>query len=240
MLSFEHKQVESADFQMIVKVRLFASHREIVGQNELTLEAPAQARIDWLAQEMARRHPKLKDSLTRSAFAINRRRVEPDAALKDGDQVVILPPVSGGAQLVQSVGQRLFRITAEKIDPEEVTAQVAAEGAGAIVVFHGVVRNRASSGRDVSQLEYEAYPEMAEETMAQIGREVRELFDVKKVAITHRIGRLAIGEASVVIAVSSAHRRNGFDACEYAIDRLKEIVPIWKKEIGPAGEEWIE
>ena len=224
---------------MIVTIRLFASHREAVGQNELTLEAPDQAPVNWLAQEGARRHPQLKNSLARSAFAINRRFVEPDTALNDGDQVVILPPVSGG-QMVQSVDQKLFRITAETIDPEAVRAQVADEGAGAIVVFLGVVRNRALSGRDVSHLEYEAYPEMAEETMAHIGREVRELFDVKKVAITHRIGRLAVGEASVVIAVSSAHRKNGFDACEYAIDRLKEIVPVWKKEIGPAGDQWIE
>jgi len=134
----------------------------------------------------------------------------------------------------------LFRVTAERIDSEAVRASIADDGAGAIVVFHGVVRNRALSGREVTHLAYEAYPEMAEKMMAQIGREIRERFDVKQVAITHRTGRLALGEASVVIAVSSARRRSAFEASEYAIDRLKEIVPIWKKEIGPDGQAWVE
>ena len=133
-----------------------------------------------------------------------------------------------------------FRITTETIDSEAVRSLVAHDGAGAIVLFHGVVRNRALSGRDVTHLEYEAYPEMAEEKMADIGREIKDRYDVKGVAIIHRVGRLALGEASVVIAVSSARRKSAFEASEYAIDRLKEIVPIWKKEIGPDGQSWVE
>ena len=134
----------------------------------------------------------------------------------------------------------LFRITTERIDPEAVRSLVEHDGAGAIVLFHGVVRNRALSGRQVTHLDYEAYPEMAEEKMYEIGREIKERYDVKQVAIVHRVGRLALGEASVVIAVSSARRRSAFEASEYAIDRLKEIVPIWKKEIGPDGQSWVE
>ncbi len=134
----------------------------------------------------------------------------------------------------------LFRITTERIDPEAVRSLVEHDGAGAIVLFHGVVRNRALSGRQVTHLDYEAYPEMAEEKMSEIGREIKKRYDVKQVAIVHRVGRLALGEASVVIAVSSARRRSAFEASEYAIDRLKEIVPIWKKEIGPDGQSWVE
>ena len=134
----------------------------------------------------------------------------------------------------------LFRITTERIDPEAVRSLVEHDGAGAIVLFHGLVRNRALSGRQVTHLDYEAYPEMAEEKMSEIGREIKKRYDVKQVAIVHRVGRLALGEASVVIAVSSARRRSAFEASEYAIDRLKEIVPIWKKEIGPDGQSWVE
>ncbi len=134
----------------------------------------------------------------------------------------------------------LFRITTERLDPDAVRSLVEHDGAGAIVLFHGVVRNRALSGREVTHLEYEAYPEMAEEKMLEIGREISDLYDVKRVAIVHRVGRLALGEASVVIAVSSARRRSAFEASEYAIERLKEIVPIWKKEIGPDGQSWVE
>ena len=134
----------------------------------------------------------------------------------------------------------LFRITTERIDPEAVRSLVEHDGAGAVVLFHGVVRNRALSGRQVTHLDYEAYPEMAEEKMSEIGREIKKRYDVKQVAIVHRVGRLALGEASVVIAVSSARRRSAFEASEYAIDRLKEIVPIWKKEIGPDGQSWVE
>jgi molybdopterin synthase catalytic subunit len=141
---------------------------------------------------------------------------------------------------VAVVETALFRITTERIDPEAVRSLVEHDGAGAIVLFHGVVRNRALSGRQVTHLDYEAYPEMAEEKMSEIGREIKKRYDVKQVAIVHRVGRLALGEASVVIAVSSARRRSAFEASEYAIDRLKEIVPIWKKEIGPDGQSWVE
>jgi len=135
---------------------------------------------------------------------------------------------------------KLFEITTEPISVDEVNARVAAHSIGAITNFVGVVRGRTGE-RKVEYLEYEAYPEMAEAMLAQIGEEIQERWpQIEAVSIVHRTGRLAVGEVSVVIAVASAHRASTFDACRYAIDRLKVIVPIWKKEIGPDGEVWVE
>lgn len=135
---------------------------------------------------------------------------------------------------------KFFEITTEPISVDEVNARVAARSIGAIVNFVGVVRGQTDE-RKVEFLEYEAYPEMAEAMLAQIGDEIRGRWpQIEAVSIVHRTGRLAVGEVSVVIAVASAHRAGAFEACRYAIDRLKVIVPIWKKEIGPEGEVWVE
>jgi len=134
--------------------------------------------------------------------------------------------------------KRLFEITTENISADEVIARLANPAIGAVIAFVGVVRGT-SEGREVRYLEYEAYPEMAEETLRQIGDEVRARWKtIREVAIVHRVGRLEVGETSVVIALSAAHRPEVFDAARYAIDRLKEIVPIWKKEVWKGGEEW--
>lgn len=133
-----------------------------------------------------------------------------------------------------------FRVVDHPIDADEVIQRVAHAGNGAICVFYGVVRDHALSGRETRFLEYEAYQEMAEAKMAEIAAEVERRWGIDRVAMTHRTGRLGIGEPSVVIAVGTPHRKQAFEACEYAIDRLKAEVPIWKKEIGPGGEEWVE
>jgi len=133
---------------------------------------------------------------------------------------------------------KLFEVTTQPLSVDEVVARVADPGNGAVITFVGVVRDN-TEGRQVHFLEYEAYPEMAEETLRQIGDEVRQRWkSVRGVAIVHRVGRLQIGEASVVIAISAGHRPEVFDAVHYAIDRLKEIVPIWKKEVWADGSEW--
>ncbi|MEE8394515.1 MAG: molybdenum cofactor biosynthesis protein MoaE [bacterium] len=132
-----------------------------------------------------------------------------------------------------------MKIVSEPIDESALIARVASAGAGAICTFHGVVRDN-SLGRKVLHLDYEAYPPMAIKEMERIGREVRQRWTVEKIAITHRIGRLGVGEASVVIAVSASHRREAIEACHYAIDRLKQTVPVWKKEFWEGGEIWIE
>jgi molybdopterin synthase catalytic subunit len=133
-----------------------------------------------------------------------------------------------------------FQIVDGPIDADAVRRRVDDPGNGAICVFFGVVRDHALSGRETRFLDYEAYAERASPKMAEIAEEIRQRWGIVQVAMTHRVGRLAIGEASVVIAVGTPHRKLAFEACEYAIDRLKVEVPIWKKEIGPAGEEWVE
>ncbi len=132
----------------------------------------------------------------------------------------------------------MFRVVEGPIDALDLAAEVATDADGAVIVFRGIAR-RLSRGREVVHLEYEAYPEMAEKLMAQIGDEITTKWPVSKVAIVHRTGVLQIGQASVVIAVSSPHRAEAFQACQYAIDRLKQIVPIWKKEVWSDGSQWI-
>ena len=133
----------------------------------------------------------------------------------------------------------MYKITTEPIDVEALYRAVLRDRDGAVVTFHGVVRASSDSGRAVRYLEYEAYPEMAEAQMRAIGAEIKRRWDVDDVAMVHRIGRLEIGEASVVIAVAAPHRGEAFDACEYAIDTLKATVPIWKKEVFADGEVWV-
>ena len=137
------------------------------------------------------------------------------------------------------VSEKLFEITAVPISVDEVNRRVTSPAAGAVVTFTGIVRST-NQGRQVRYLEYEAYSEMAEAVLAQIGDEVKARWEVEAVAIVHRTGRLEIGEASVIIAVASGHRQGAFEAGRYAIDRIKEIVPVWKKEYFEGGEVWIE
>lgn len=136
--------------------------------------------------------------------------------------------------------ERRFQIVEGPIVADEVIRRVENPGNGAICVFYGVVRDHALSGKSTSFLEYEAYTDMAEAKMAEIAMEIERRWGIDRVAMTHRVGRLGLGEPSVVIAVGTPHRKAAFEACEYAIDRLKAEVPIWKKEIGPDGEEWVE
>jgi len=133
----------------------------------------------------------------------------------------------------------MFEITTDPIDPDALYRQVLRDYNGAVVTFAGVVRDHTGDKR-TEYLVYEAYTEMAQKKMAEIGAEVKERWDIENIAILHRVGRLEIGETSVLIAVGSPHRRQAFEACRYAIDRLKERVPIWKKEVGEDGESWIE
>ena len=161
-------------------------------------------------------------------YAVNREYAERDRELRDGDEVALIPPVSGGA----------FRVTEEPLSLEAVVAEVADERAGGIATFTGTVR-RQSRGREVTHLEYEAYAEMAEDVMEKLAAELQGRHELCAVAIHHRVGRLEIGEASVVIAVSAPHRQAALDACREAIDTLKETVPLWKKEVYEGGEEWI-
>jgi molybdopterin synthase catalytic subunit len=203
-----------------VRVRLFAGLRERAGWSERELDAATVADV-WPALGLG-------DEPAGLLYAVNREYAERDLELRDGDEIALIPPVSGGA----------FRVTEEPLSLEAVVAEVADERAGGIATFSGTVR-RQSRGREVTRLEYEAYAEMAEEVMARLAAELEQRYDLCAIAIHHRVGTLEIGEASVVIAVSAPHRQDALAACKDAIDRLKETVPLWKKEVYEGGEEWI-
>jgi MoaE-MoaD fusion protein len=208
---------------MQITVRLFAALRELAGADRRQLELADGAAVAdvWPALQLGDEPPGL-------AYAINREYMPREAGLADGDEVAVIPPVSGGG----------FRVQSEPLDLGALVAEVSDPGAGAIATFIGTTRDH-SRGRDVVHLEYDAYPEMAESEMARIADDVASRHDVTHIAIAHRTGHVPIGEASVMIAVSAPHRGPALEACREAIDTLKQTVPVWKKEVFEGGEEWI-
>ena len=208
---------------MQIRVRLFAGLREQAGVAQRELELPAGSRLADVWPQL-----ELGDEPEGLLYAVNKDYATGDRRLADGDEVALIPPVSGGA----------FRLTPDPIDVDAVIAEVADERAGAIATFLGTTRIH-SRGRTVIHLEYEAYEGMAEKVMAEIAESLASRYDLCKIAITHRIGRVGIGETSVAIAVSAPHREHALAACKEAIDTLKVDVPLWKKEIYEGGEEWI-
>lgn len=206
---------------MKVKVRLFAGLRERAGYAERELSGVERVTDVWPALGLG-------DEPDGLLYAVNRAYADGDSALADGDEVALIPPVSGGA----------FRVTEKPLSLDTVVEEVSDESAGAVASFLGTVR-RESRGRTVLYLEYEAYAEMAEDVMAQIAADLEQRYELWAVAIHHRVGRVEIGEASVAIAVSAAHRQDALAACKEAIDTLKQTVPLWKKEVYEGGEEWL-
>jgi MoaE-MoaD fusion protein len=208
---------------MRITVRLFAALRERAGAGERELDLGDGSRVGdvWAALQLGDEPPGI-------AYARNREYSDRDAPLSDGDEVAVIPPVSGGG----------FRVQSEPLDLAAVVAEVADPAAGAIATFVGTTRDH-NRGRTVTHLEYDAYPEMAEAEMAKIADAVVEHHGVTRVAMAHRTGHVPIGEASVIIAVSAPHRGAAMDACREAIDTLKQTVPVWKKEVFEGGEEWI-
>jgi molybdopterin synthase catalytic subunit len=206
---------------MRVTVRLFAGLRERAGTDRLELEDVARVEDVWARLGLGEEPVGL-------LYAVNREYVERAHELADGDEVALIPPVSGGS----------FLLVAGPLDVAAVLREVEDPEAGAVASFVGTVRSR-SRGRDVLHLEYEAYAEMAEEHLARLGAELTERHGLCAVAIHHRLGRVEIGEASVVIAVSAPHRAAALDACRETIETLKTSIPLWKKEVYEGGEEWI-
>ena len=204
-------------------MRLFAGLRERAGEGTRDVELAERTRASdvWAAIGLGEE----PDGVL---YAINKQYVERDTKLVDGDELALIPPVSGGA----------FRLTEDPIDVDSVVAEVRRAEAGAIATFFGTTRLH-SRGRTVVHLEYEAYPGMAEKVMEEIATRLKEKYDLCEVAITHRIGRVGIGDTSVAIAVSAPHRDDALAACREAIDTLKEQVPLWKKEVYEGGQEWI-
>ncbi|HKA26809.1 MAG TPA: molybdenum cofactor biosynthesis protein MoaE [Gaiellaceae bacterium] len=206
---------------MAVKVRLFAGLRERAGYSERELNGVARVSDVWSALGLG-------DEPEGLLYAVNREYAEGGRELADGDEVALIPPVSGGA----------FRVTEGPVSLAAVVDEVTDESAGAVATFLGTVR-RESRGRTVLYLEYEAYAEMAEDVMAQIAADLDQRYDLWAIAIHHRVGRVEVGEPSVAIAVSAPHRQDALAACKDAIDTLKQTVPLWKKEVYEGGEEWL-
>jgi len=208
---------------MRVRVRLFAALRERAGARSVDLDLPEGAVVGdvWSRLELG-------DEPSGLLYAVNRGYAERSAELAAGDEVAVIPPVSGGD----------FRLSEKPLSLEVVADEVKTDGAGAIATFVGTTRAR-SRGRDVLYLEYEAYEGMAEQVMGKLAAALKAKHDLCEVAIHHRVGRVDIGETSVVIAVSAPHRAAALDACHEAIDELKVTVPLWKKEVYEGGEEWI-
>lgn len=229
---------------MKIKVRYFAGLREQLGCSEEEVELDPGATVADLWEVLLGAHPDLERMRSFVRVAVNREFATDSAPIDIRDEVALIPPVSGGAdfedtepsELVDATGA--FRITDAALDAAQVRALVARPEAGAVVLFEGVVRDH-TGDHAVSHLEYEAYLEMALGKIVETGEELVADWPRVQVAIHHRYGKLDIGELAVVIAVSSPHRAAAFEACQFAIDRLKQVVPIWKKEVGPEGEEWV-
>lgn len=222
---------------MRVRVLFFGQLKDITGVAQEDAELSEGARVQDLFERYGRKFPKLASFRDSIAASVNQEYANWRAPLSSGDEVAFLPPVSGGQQ--SAVEEDVFQIVREAIRPQELIDSLKAPEDGALVVFDGFVRNH-YKGRQTLYLEYEAYEPMALAKMREIGTEIRAKFPLHRVAIVHRLGRLEIGETSVFIAVSSAHRAAAFDACRYAIDTLKRVVPIWKKEYFAAGAVWAE
>jgi MoaE-MoaD fusion protein len=203
-----------------VTVRLFAGLRERAGWSRREIDAATVADV-WPALQLG-------DEPAGLLYAVNKEYAERDRALAPGEEVALIPPVSGGA----------FLLSDEPLSLDRVVDEVRSDEAGAIATFTGTTRER-SRGRSVTHLDYEAYEGMAEKVMEEIAARLRARYELTAIAIHHRIGRVTIGETSVVIAVSAPHRQDALAACKDAIDELKERVPLWKKEVYEGGEEWI-
>lgn len=218
---------------MTVKVLFFGMAHDVTGVSEERVEVREGHRLDDLCRQVEARFPRLGEMGRALVVAVNQEIADRRHPLRDGDEVAFLPPVSGGAS------EDFFRLTREAIPTEELSRGLKASEDGAVVIFEGIVRDNLR-GKKTLYLEYEAYEPMAVRKMEEIGGEVKQKFAIDRIGIIHRLGRIEIGETSVAILVTSAHRRAAFEACHYAIDRLKQIVPIWKKEFFEDGAIWAE
>jgi len=222
---------------MRVRVLFFGMLKDLVGRSSDTLELPEGSTITDLLKHYEARIPNLKDSLSCMAVAVNQEYAAAATQLKSDDEVALLPPVSGGSGDRES--ESYASIVRDPIDASRILANIKCGADGAVVIFEGVVRNQ-TRGRKTLYLDYEAYEEMALQQMERLAEQALKDFQIRDVAIVHRLGRLEIGETSVLIVVASAHRAAAFDACRWLIDTLKRTVPIWKKEYFEDGAVWAD
>jgi MoaE-MoaD fusion protein len=215
---------------MRIHVLYFAVFRERLGRDEEDIDVADGATVAQAIDELAARHADIGKLRGRFRVAVNQEFADDDHALRDGDEVALIPPVAGGSRHVLLSDQALSL--------DRCLAAVSGPGMGGIVTFTGMVRLH-SRGTTIDHLEYEAYAPMAVKVMTQLCEEIEGEVAGAKLAVEHRVGNLAIGDIAVVIAAAAPHRAEAFTACRAMIDRLKDRVPIWKKEIGTGGEEWI-
>lgn len=220
-----------------ITVLFFAVLHERAGTRSVSVDAVEGMTVSDAVKHARSAAPSDPNPGSGVMVALNGEYVTGEQLVKAGDEIALIPPVSGGSGDIKTEDDWVF-VTPDVLDPAPLTEFVTTEVDGAVVTFLGVTRDH-NQGRVVEYLDYEAYQPMAENKIAEIIREMREKWELGNIAIAHRTGRVDIGETSMVVAVGSAHRRPAFESALYFVDRLKEIVPIWKKEIFEGGEVWI-
>jgi molybdopterin synthase catalytic subunit len=218
---------------MKINVLFFGVAHDLTGFPQEQVEVPEGENVEGLRRRYESRFPRLLEVGGALLLTVNQEIAKGSTSLHDGDEVAFMPPVSGGG------GGDFFCITRDPIAVFDLANQLRAAKDGAVVTFEGMVRNH-SRGNSTLYLEYEAYEPMAIRKMEELGFEAKQKFAIASIGMIHRLGRLEIGETSVAIIVTAEHRRPAFEACQYAIDRLKQIVPIWKKEYFADGAVWAE
>jgi molybdopterin converting factor subunit 1 len=226
-----------------IRVLFFGVLRDIVGLREDSIEVPEGGRLDAVFEHYAARFPRIREMSKSLVLALNQRFSEPGAPLSEGDEVAILPPVSGGSgtfthEIADPAGH-FFALTRDPINAGGLRYRLLRGEDGAAVLFEGVGRNN-TKGRATRYLEYECYEAMAVKMMAQIGCEIARSLPISRIGMIHRLGRIEIGEASVMVAVTAPHRKPAFEAALEGINRLKKLVPVWKKEYFADGEVWVD
>jgi molybdopterin synthase catalytic subunit len=226
-----------------IRVLFFGVLRDIVGVREDSIEVPEGGRLETVFEHYATRFPRIREMSKSLVLALNQRFSEPGAPLSEGDEVAILPPVSGGSgtfthEIADAAGH-FFALTRDPIDGVALARRLQRDEDGAVTTFEGVTRNN-TKGRATRYLEYECYEAMAVKTMAQIGCEIAYAFPIGRIGMIHRLGRVEVGEASVVVVAAAPHRKAAFDAALEGINRLKRLVPVWKKEFFADGEVWVD
>lgn len=225
---------------MRVQILFFGILRELAGKSGEMLELPDVASVGDVLAAYEAKSASIKKSLPSIAVSVNRKYADRKTQLHEGDEIALLPPVSGGTD--DSAGQLPSyhaEITRGRIQTQEIAESIRRGDDGAVLVFEGIVRNQ-TRGRKALYLDYEAYEPMALQEMESLAEKALQQFQIRDVAIVHRLGRLQIGETSVLIAVASAHRAAAFEACRWLIDTLKKTVPIWKKEYFEDGAVWAD
>jgi len=226
---------------MQVRVLFFGTLKDVLGRASDSLTLPDNAVLGDLVHHYEDRNPRMRHLSVSIAMAVNQEYASPEFPLNDGDEVALLPPVSGGSEpeALPGSGRSYAFLVREKIDPQGVLEGLKRPEDGAAAVFEGVVRNQ-TRGRRTLYLDYEAYEDMALKRLESLIEQARKNFKIRDAAVVHRLGRLQVGETSVLIVVASAHRAAAFDACRWLIDTLKKTIPIWKKEYFEDGAVWAD